>query len=111
MAEGPELPGIVQIVAVGITKTVSTVAATSNFPVPVTANGTPPRFVRVVADHVCHIKFGSDVAGTSCTANDILLSPNAAPDYFNVRGAGFFSICLDTSSATSAVVNITPIEF
>ncbi len=111
MSEGPELPGVVQIVAVGITKSVSTVAATSNFPIPLNANGDKAKFVRVVADHLCHIRFGADVAGTSCTANDILLSPNAAPDFFNVKGAGFFSICLDTASATSAVVNIAPIEF
>lgn len=106
-----DLPGVMQIATVGKTVTIISNTATSPTLVPLNLNGTNPKVVRIVADNKCHIKFGqSTAAANSCTMNDTLILPNSGSDLFNIAGQPFFSVCLDSSSPTTAVLNIAPIE-
>lgn len=106
-----ELPGIVQVTAVGKTVLIGSTTASAVTAVPTNANGTAPKIIRVSTDHFCHIKFGpTGGAATSCSNNDILLNPNSGPDFFNVVGNGFFSVCLDTNNPTTAAVNLCAVE-
>ena len=106
-----ELPGIVQISSVGTTVNVTTASTGSYVAIPTNSNGDPPRIVRVSTDAFCHIKFSTALnASPVCSTNDILINPNGGPDFFNVKGQGFFSTKLNTQHAGSAVVNICPVE-
>ncbi len=105
-----ELPGVAQIVTAGKTVLIGSTTASAVTAVPTNLNGTAPKVVRVTADHFCHIKFGPNSSATSCANSDILINPNSGPEFFNVLGAGFFSVCLDTNSATTAQVNLCAVE-
>lgn len=99
------------ILAVGKTVVITSTTATSATLVPLNANGTNPKVVRVCADGRAHISFGSSTAGSaSATQNHALILPNAGADFFNIVGAPFFSVCLDTASAATTVLNISPVE-
>ena len=104
-----EMPGVVSITTAGHTYTLTSTTATPTTLVPLNSNGTNPKIVRVIADHVCNIKF-STAQTTSVTEQDILLTPNGGADYFNVTGQPFFSARLSTASATTTYLNITPVE-
>lgn len=105
-----ELPGICKIATTGKTVIVTSTTATGSTAIPVDSNGQPAKILRVIADHNCHIQFGANGAANSATQNDILLTPNGGADYFNVKGQAAFSICLDSGSSLTAVVNLVAVE-
>lgn len=106
-----ELPGICVVNAVGTSVNVTTTSSGSYIALPTNANGDPPKIVRVAADGFCHIRFSTALnASPVCSNNDILINPNGNPDYFNVKGNGFFSVKLDTAHQISAVLNICAVE-
>lgn len=106
-----EMPQTAQITAVGKTVTITSNTATSPTLVPLNSNGTNPKVVRVVADGRAHIKFGASTSAlNSATMNDIMILGSAGADFFNVIGAPFFTVCLDSASASTTVLNITAVE-
>ena len=105
-----ELPGVCKIATTGKTVIVTSGTATSWTAVPVDSNGAPAKVLRISVDHFCHIKFGGNSSATSAVVNDTMLNPNSGPDYFNVQGEGWYSLCLDTAQNTTAVVNLVAVE-
>lgn len=88
--------------AVGLQVTTGGVSAVAA--IPNCANGAIAKYVRVQAIANCYIRPG--LAGTTCTVNDCLLSPNEAL-VLNVFG---FTHIAHLQETAAAKFNITPLE-
>jgi hypothetical protein len=99
-----------RILSVGTTLALTT--SSSRGALPTTAEVTDatagssarPRFVRVLPEAACYIKFGDSTV--AATLNDILVTPNM-PEVFAVRG------CTHVAGLTrsgTANLNVTPID-
>lgn len=89
----------------GNTVKVTSGAASANTPMPTTADGTNPRYVRIATDGNVYVRPVQTAAGTA-SASDILVTPNDAL-ILAVRGFGYLAYI---QSAAAANVSITPIE-
>lgn len=93
-----------RITGVGVTQPATTTS--SNVAMPTTTNGAQanPRFVRVLTDAACYIKFGA--AGVTATLNDIYITPNM-PEVFNVQGQPNIGVITRTGTAN---INVCAVE-
>jgi hypothetical protein len=83
---------------------VTTGAASAVAPIPNDASGARARRVRLQALAACYVRPG--FAGTTCTANDVLLTPNEAL-LLDVRA---FTHIAHLQETPAARFNITPVE-
>jgi len=83
---------------------VTTGAASAAVPIPNDASGARARRVRLTALANCYVRPG--FAGTTCTANDVLLTPNEAL-LLDVRAFTHIAHLQETAAAR---FNVTPIE-
>ena len=72
--------------------------------IPNAADGNRARFVRVQSTGNAYVRPGT--SGTTCTVNDILLSPNESL-LLNVQGFTHIAYLQETSAAK---INVTPLE-
>jgi hypothetical protein len=79
-------------------------AASAVAAIPNASDGARARFVRVQATGNCYVRPGT--SGTTCTVNDILLSPNTDLR-LNVQGFTHIAYLQETAAAK---INITPLE-
>lgn len=91
----------VRVSQVGTQVTTGASAVTA---IPTMQTGTPPKYVRLQALANCYVKPG--YANSTCTVNDILLSPNEAL-YLYVAG---FTHIASLQESVGAKFNITPLE-
>lgn len=94
-----------EIFSVNATGTQVTTAGTSAATaIPNNAAGKVPKHVRLQSTGNCYVRPGT--AGTTCTVNDILLSPN---NHLVLSVAGFTHIA-HLQETVGAKLNITPLE-
>lgn len=90
------------------------VAVTSTSPpstataIPLNANATNPRVVRVVASNPCMLRFGTNGGNCTPTLNSLLVTNN--PDYIAVQGLSVFEVMLHTTNPATALFNIQAVE-
>ncbi len=83
---------------------VTTGASSAAVAIPNAADGNRARFVRLQSTGNAYVRPGP--SGASCTASDILLSPNEAL-LLNVQGFTHIAYLQETAAAK---INITPLE-
>ena len=93
-----------RIVGTGTTIAATTTSSRAALPVLGDISGTNPRFVRVLPETACYIKFGD--GNVTATLNDVLVQPNMA-EIFAVRGCTNVAAITRTGTAN---VNVTPVE-
>lgn len=93
-----------KIVGAGTTLAVTTTSSRSALPQTQDGVNGNPRYVRVLPEAACYIKFGD--SGVVATLNDILVQPNMA-EVFSVRGCTNVAAITRTGTAN---VNVVPVE-
>ena len=82
----------------------TTGAASAVTAIPVNAAGRAPKHIRLQSTGNCYVRPG--LSGTTCTVNDILLSPN---NHLILNVSGFTHIA-HLQETPAAKLNITPLE-
>ena len=94
-----------ELLAVNATGTqVTSGAASAVVAIPNAADGNRARFLRLQSTGNAYVRPGT--SGTTCTVNDILLSPNEAL-LLNVQG---FTHIAHLQETAAAKINLTPLE-
>lgn len=83
---------------------VTTAAISATVAIPVNAAGRAPKHVRLQSTGNCYVRAGT--GATTCTVNDILLSPN---NHLILNVMGFTHIA-HLQELAGAKLNITPLE-
>ncbi len=83
----------------------ATISASSGTQLPQAADGTEPRFVRVLAETgTAYIKFGTG-SSVAASLNDALVSASF-PTVFSVRGMSYFSVIARTGTVEVNVLTL-----
>ncbi len=92
-----------QIVA-GESVTQSSPASTTTYALPVRADGSTAKYVRVASEGSCYIDFGD--SGVDAVATTSILMNSTRPEIFNVAGCTHFALL----QLTTGKVSVSPLE-